>query len=355
MAKFLSGKRIQGTEAERIGLNSTAPAATSWKILGRTAVTSGDDIDVTVTAKDNMMVLQHLVPSGQVDQGMHFNDDGGSGGSSNYAWRIRRGGSVTGQGINTYRLNTEELYPNTAFEVFNMQHTNGQEKLLQWNVCQANSAGAGTAPDRNEGVGKWANTGNVTKVSFTNIDSGSYADGSEVVVLGCDNDEADSGTNAWQLLASATASGSSVTLDSGTFTAKKYLMVQCYGTTGGSNMDNIGYRVNSDSGSTYARRVSHNGGSDSTSTSQSYIRFGAGSAAANDIFVNTFIINKSDKEKLFISHCNRNRSTGSGSAPDRFENSSKWANTSSQITSIQLINDANNWTTDSIIKVWGFD
>ncbi len=309
-----------------------------------------------LTAKPYMMVLGHIINSGGDFRTFYrFNSDTGN----NYSQRYNTNGGAdsTNTSLNgTMDWNTAESVQ--SFEVVNITNVAAQEKLGIKHKIGSNTAGAGNAPNRAEIVGKWANTSDqITSVSVGDaVDpkSGTGGIGSEVVVLGYDPDDTE-GSSVWEELKSTTASGSSTTLDSGTFTAKKYLMIECYGTTGGSNMDNIGYRVNSDSGSNYARRVSHNGGSDSTSTSQSYIRFGGGSAAANDIYVKTFIINKSDKEKLFISECNRNRSTGAGNAPDRFENTSKWANTSAQITSIQLINDANNWTTDSFIKVWGFD
>ena len=334
-------------------LGAAGGGATEYKVIGRTAVSSGDDIDVTVTAKDNMMVLQHLVASGNIDQGMHFNDDGGSGGSSNYAWRIRRAGSVTGQGINTYRLNTEETYPHTAFEIHNMQHTNGQEKTVQWNVCQANSAGAGTAPERNEGVGKWVTTGDITKVSFTNIDSGDYASGSEVVVLGCDNDESDSDTNAWEELADVTLSGASDTLIDATITAKKYLMIQEHKIPTGNCRSK--YQFNGDTAANYAIRSSDDGGSDATSTSipEIYAYITGGTSEA---FINTYIVNTAAQEKLTMTEIVEQNIAGAGTAPQRRELVGKWANTSNQITSIKVFNDGTgDFDTGSSIKVWGFD
>ena len=48
--------------------------------------------------------------------------------------------------------------------------------------------------------------------------------------------------------------------------------------------------------------------------------------------------------------------TGAGTAPDRTEYTAKWANTSSQITSINFANsDPGSFGTKSFIKVWGHD
>ena len=68
-----------------------------------------------------------------------------------------------------------------------------------------------------------------------------------------------------------------------------------------------------------------------------------------------FIINKSDQEKLIISHGARQNTAGSGNAPNRWEEVFKWANTSAQINRVGYV--AHNGTLDSScqIKVWGMD
>ena len=349
MVEALSGGRWQGSST----LTETPPQ-TSWKEIGRVTTTQAENTINTgsFTAKDNLMVLMFLRGGSAPYAELTFNDSTGN----QYAERYSDEGASDGTRTNKalIQLGTGGALNMDTYIILNIANLATQEKLVHMRTVEQNNTGAGNAPERQEVAAKWVNTSQITSIKVHDTRAGhEYNTGSEILVLGCDNDEANSGTNYWQELKNTSAGGSSTTLDSGTFTAKKYLMVETYGTTGSSNMDNIGYRVNSESGSEYARRVSHNGGSDTTSTSQNYIRFGGGSAAANDIFVNTFIINSSSYEKLFINDCNRNRNTGAGNAPDRFENVAKWANTSDQITSIQLINDANNWTTDSYIKVWG--
>jgi len=352
MVEYLDGGRIQGSSTK-----VSTPPQTSWKELGRTTLGSAHS-DITVssfTAKDNLMVLHSDLGRSSDESSNEFRLNGDT--NANYSSRSSSAGETDG----LYTSDTGIVFQRTSgatnqFSVTNLSNISNKEKISVTHKVQQRAAGAGNAPHRSEAVGKWANTSNaVTSWTSYTGSSDTWNAGSEVVVLGCDNDEADSGTNFWQELASVTASGSSGTLDSGTFTAKKYLMIEAYGVTGGSNMDNMGWRVNSDSGNNYARRVQHNAGTDSTATSQSFIRFGSGSPAGNDLHISTFIINKSDKEKLFINECNRNKSTGAGNVPERFENVGKWTNTSSQITSIQLMTDASNWTTDSYLKVWGAD
>jgi hypothetical protein len=168
-----------------------------------------------------------------------------------------------------------------------------------------------------------------------------------MVVLGWDPADTHT-TNFWEELASVEWS-SGGTIDTGSFSAKKYLWVQAYykGNSG------VYGRFNSDSGSNYAWRYNHNGGTDSTITNATGIidNFGFG----NEIhYMNMFIINNSANEKLIISHTNFQNTAGAGTAPSRSEQVHKWANTSSQITSMQLVTGSGNFTGGQI-KVWGAD
>ena len=63
-----------------------------------------------------------------------------------------------------------------------------------------------------------------------------------------------------------------------------------------------------------------------------------------------------DREKLLIYHDVWQNSTGASNIPDRTETVAKWANTSDQITSIQLLNDkAGDFASGSFIRIWGAD
>jgi len=66
------------------------------------------------------------------------------------------------------------------------------------------------------------------------------------------------------------------------------------------------------------------------------------------------ITNISNKEKLVISDQVASEATGAGNAPRRSEAVTKWTNTSAQITSIQLINNASgDFAVGSYITVLG--
>jgi len=125
--------------------------------------------------------------------------------------------------------------------------------------------------------------------------------------------------------------------------------------TANGNFDNCKIRFNSDSGSNYAYRKSNNGGSDSTNTSDSGLGYMA-TNGAEDHFVDMFIVNKSDKEKLAIVDNVRASDAGAGNTPARKELVGKWANTSDSITSIQAVNGGTgDFASGSRIQVFGAD
>jgi hypothetical protein len=352
MVTWLAGNRIRGTTAERPALGVSGVGG--WVELARTTLgVAGDTIDVTgLPNKRYYMVLSNAISSGYTYHQIRLNGDSGS----NYAVR-RANNGATDQTITSQAgiFIAPTTMASKLFSVSYLANVSGKEKLGIDTVVNQDTAGAGTPPKRVEMVGKWANTSNsISSVTMYNTHSGNYDSGSEVVVLGWDPADTHT-TNFWEELASVSGDGTSKTLSSGTFTAKKYLWIQAYGSVA-TQMDNMGLQFNSDTGSNYARRISLNGASDATSISQTYIRLAGGSATNGSLFGSGFIINNSANEKLLTSHWARNRTSGAGTSPERFESTGKWANTSSQITSVQLRHDgSSDWDSDSIIKVWGSD
>ena len=351
MVEYLSGGRIQGTSTL-----PSAPPQTSWKELGRTTLSSaGDTIAVSsFAAKDNLMILLHKINTGGgVNPTVTFNSDGGS----NYARRYSANGGSDTTNVNQTKLEcTYTGATPTSYVVTPIINKSGKEKLLNFYDCEEGTAGAGNAPNRMEVVAKWANTSaQITSVSFGNDDSGDYAIGSEVVVLGYDNDEADSGTNFWQELASVELTSAGDVLDTGTFTAKKYLMMQWQTSPTGGTTDDIKCHFNADSDSSYALKRQNDGASGEAFTSTANFRIDAGGGAF-ERDGHAYIINKSDKEKLVIAEDVVSNTAGAGNAPRRFETFGKWANTSDQITRIQLTNQGTgDFKSGSYLKVWGSD
>ena len=320
-------------------------AVGGWVELGRTTWASGNSINVSsLPDKRYYMILNYSDSASNYNNIYRFNSDTGS----NYAWRRSLNGGTDGTSTSTTvipsnSVQTDEFQFTTSY----IANLAGKEKLVINHGTDASAVGSGTAPDRNEIVGKWTNTtDSIDEITMTTA-SANYNLG-EVVVLGWDPADTHT-TNFWEELASVSGDGSSATLDSGTITAKKYLWVQCF--TDPSLNSTPQWRVNADSGSNYSERLSTDGGADGTNTSVSI--FNIGNTTATPSFSNTFIINNSANEKLFINNWVGVNTAGAGTAPMRRESTTKWANTSSQITSLQNVLPAGVHNSNSLMKVYG--
>ena len=332
-----------------------------WKELKRTTLESaGDSIDVTsLPNKRYYMVLGNGLwdsAGGGYTQGdWRFNADTGG----NYAdrWSVNGGGDGTNVNIN--RIHQGQIQNDMSFQIGYISNLADKEKLMIGHQVNRYTAGSATAPERNEYVGKWANTTNVISgINFWNSGTGNWDIGSELVVLGWDPTDTHT-TNFWEELASATAVGGTETFETGTFAAKKYLWVQAWIQGDGTN-NGLDMYVNSDTGTNYSYRYSTNGAGDTTGTLVKQLLLGGGWASTEKFFMNAFIVNNSANEKLAIGHVVTNiGSTGAGNPPTRREETGKWANTSTQITKVGFKNrestTGQNISAGSMIKVWGHD
>jgi hypothetical protein len=338
---YLDSKRIIGTNTQRVGADAISGG---WKEIGRASVTSGDTINVTSLAdKRYLMVLGCGIGSGNVALISRFNSDTGNNYNNRYS---SNGGADATSGANDRLFTNGSGSSPQEFSVFHVANKSNKEKMLVGHNVNNATAGAGTAPQRREYANKWANTSSaISSLNVFNSDSGDFASGSEVVVLGYDPDDTHT-DNFWELLDdSSWSSGDNWT--SGTFTAKKYLWVQFY-TEGGAGSSY--FRFNGDSGNNYSNRYSINGGSDSTIASQPESYLGAIDGLS---FHNLFIINNASNEKLFTHQRVSRSSAGAGTAPTRNEGAGKWANTSNQITSITVTTAGGGNLTAGNMKVWG--
>ena len=116
-------------------------------------------------------------------------------------------------------------------------------------------------------------------------------------------------------------------------------------------------QFNSDTGSNYGWRISSEGASDVASSSgQVRLVVDRGQVSSAPSKITGYIINKSDKEKLVISEAIAQETAGAGNAPGRRELVGKWANTSSAITSVDMINpESGSFGSGSYLKVYGSD
>ena len=358
MVEYLSGGRIQGSST-----SASSPPQTSWKLLDRTPLTSASDtIAVSFSDKDNLMVLvSYGRESGATADPVIRVGNTSADSNDNYASRLSANG---GKPDDTFDEEDNFLNWSTGagsgswnLEVNQIVNIATQEKIGILHGVYAGSSGANTAPSRTENVWKWAETTN--QIGYYEHNKGSssqYSSGSEVVVLGANNDEADTGSNFWQELAIGTASGGSLT--SGTFTAKKYLMVVT--NLNASTNSACSYQFNDDTGANYNTRYNEDGGTDGTWKLTGALPIGRAQGSNSPSYQVSYIINKSDQEKLTISEDVSNKAgTGSGNAPHRQETVGKWANTSAQITKINIVDSQGisntPWLAGSTIKVYGAD
>ena len=340
---------------EKLGTASVGGAGvanTSWKELDRVTLSSaGDSMDTgTFTAKDNIMILEHKIPTGNARSKYRFNADSGN----NYAGRrSQSGGSDWTFDEESFLYQYNSGGTAQGFSIAEYSNITAQEKLGIAHVVENNASGAGNVPPRDEYVQKWANTSaQINRVEVFNDGTGDFDTGSEIVILGCDNDEADSGTNFWQELVSkelTATSSSNPQLDTGTFTAKKYLWVNMYLKSNSDPQTTF----NNDTGTNYAWRYNDDNGSDGSDSNNGSAGFHYG---AHQVHISAYIINKASTEKLYYATITYSGGAAAASTvPVRREVAGKWANTSDQITSIQSKKSSMDMYSNSWIKVYGAD
>ena len=351
---YESGRRIQGTNLDRVGgTTDTIPSGGvgGWKELGRTTLGSaGDDIAVSSLAdKRYLMVLGYFIDSGGSGTSIRLNNDTGS----NYAVRrsVNNGADSTNTSVSDAYITDVRGNPN--FNITYLCNLAGKEKLWINQNMWRSSSGAGIAPGREEGVGKWANTSNaVSTFTYHNWHTGNYDTNSQAIVLGYDPDDTHT-DNFWEELSSVTTT-SSGTISSGTISAKKYLMYNIVGKKASGTGTEAGrFRFNGDTGSNYSQR---NGitGTDYTYTSQTSMNIGGdGNTAGEMVFLTGFIFNNSSNEKLLLGQAAFGNSAGAGSIGNRGEIANKWANTSNQITSIECMGIT--FEAGAKMTIWGSD
>mgnify|MGYP003981343735 FL=1 len=116
-------------------------------------------------------------------------------------------------------------------------------------------------------------------------------------------------------------------------------------------------RLNGDSGNNYSRRRSEDGGSDATNVNNIAMNYFGQDVSDGHAFTVGYLANKSDKEKLSITHSVWGNTAGAGNAPHRMEDSGKWANTTDPISSYQVVNlaNSNNFASGAECVVLGYD
>jgi hypothetical protein len=317
----------------------------SWKELGRWS----DSGQPSVSSLDSKRYLMVLIdkPSGNNSMGLQFNGDT----TGNYASRRESNGN-DGQ---VTRINQSAI-PDSSWWFSTHQDTTiawisnfSTKEKLTWHFMYSGLNSQGNSPQWYDIAGKWANTSN--SISSIKCNGTGFPSGSEMVVLGYDpSDTHTSDDNFWQELASATSTTDN--LSTGTFSAKKYLWVQCYIVPDGSV--NVDMTYNNDTGANYGVRSSYNGGNSGVGASQNFLDVGG--TTSTPLYLNMYILNKSAKWKLSMEHLTYQNTATVSNTPNRQERSSKWYNTAEQITEIDFDNGGiGSFGTGTIVKVWGSD
>ena len=353
MVEYLSGGRIQGSST-----STSDPPQTSWKVVGRLSpiTSTSTKLSCTFTAKDNIQVLASYARE--------------SGASADPKWRLGVSSADTGSDYasrfahagETYTISTEEdNFQNwctgtgdkaTNFEHLIMSNPSGEDKLGQMHssLSQSDSASAGSSNKlyRLENSIKWADTNQAGYVEIDGNSGTTFSIGSEIIVLGCDDNESDSGTNFWQRLDSGsplTSNASSITVN---IAKKRYLWIDAVFTS--ASLGGCSATFN-DNTSNYSIAESKNNNADTYNPAQSNTDnfFYVSGSGMNRLTM--FISNIEGKNKMWYSECQAER--GDSDYPDQKEMGGKWCDHDEQIEKIVFTASSGNFGVGSFVRVYG--
>lgn len=158
-----------------------------WQEIARNTLTvAGDTLAVTgIPAMTYLkVIIRAMGTGGTVGFSLRFNNDSGS----NYSQRLSSNGGADGTSTSQSSLPVAgaATYPflGGIFEIFNMASL--EKNIFGTRLGNFSGTGAGTAPDRGELMGKWANTSvQINEIDLLNLaGTGDFAIGSEIIVLG---------------------------------------------------------------------------------------------------------------------------------------------------------------------------
>ena len=160
----------------------------------------------------------------------------------------------------------------------------------------------------------------------------------------------------WVELARTTLGSAASSITVSSLSDKRYYMILTDITQVAGNI-NLGHRLNADTGSNYAHRLSKNGAADGTTTSATYIHTNQTGGNPWDLFNVGYLSNLSTNEKLLINHGVNTGGSGATNDPERTESVGKHAQTSNPVTGVTAfdIGAASNFDTNSEVVVLGWD
>lgn len=357
MVEWLAGKRARGTSSERTasGFAYTTSNPAGWVEVGSAEVTSGTTdtltIDPVTDARYYMILFDRNVTNGATNGRLRFNNS-----SSGYAVRYNGNTGTTALPDTTGDINATDINTHhytgsqSSFAVDYIVNYSTKDKLV---FSHATGGADSSAPEKIEATSKWVNSNTINRMDMLNTNVGDFNTGTKFTILRYDPTSTHT-TNFWEQLADVNASGSSDTISSGTISAKKWLWVQTYTSCSGSTIADRFHFNGENTGTNYYTTRQEDTTQHYNNSSVSYIR-AYNSASSIKRFTNMFILNNGSRQKLTIHH-NVEVVTAGTNQPLKAEFAGRWANSTNQITEIEINNqNANNYDTKSFIKVWGAD
>lgn len=196
----ISGTSITNASITTIQIASNTVAASNinfggagsgiwWQEIARTTLAvAGDTITVnSITAKKYLQIrIAVMGTGGTIDVAIRLNNDTGA----NYSVRSSTNGAAdsTSTSQTSIVLTGAATYPVLSFNGDVVNVATVEKNIIGFRAGNFSGTGAGTAPDKAELVGKWANTANqISRVDILNLaGTGDFAIGSEVIILGHD-------------------------------------------------------------------------------------------------------------------------------------------------------------------------
>ena len=165
----------------------------AWGKAGSTTLTSAGDAltQSTISNSNTYIYLYHAIPTGgELTEYMTMGSGGTKDTGNNYSNRVNTNGASSDSEffsraniVNASKSGATKPEFGIGYGV-NLEY---EEKLIMTYHSNVSSAGAGTAPDRNEQAGKHKQVSAVLDtISFDNTGSGDFAVGSTLCVLGSD-------------------------------------------------------------------------------------------------------------------------------------------------------------------------
>lgn len=173
----------------QVGANFSSGTTSTvwWEELGRTTLgVAGDTISVaSFAARANLQLIYRVSSTGgTINTRIAFNSDSGA----NYAWQESTSFAASSNAVSqTIFAPTTAASATSRYGHYEIKNNTAERKLFQGYELDDNAAGAASSVNCKEVFGKWANTSaQITTIALTNVGTGDFAIGSELIVLGHD-------------------------------------------------------------------------------------------------------------------------------------------------------------------------